>query len=57
MSLDTEKIQAKDNKDETRAVLANQGEVLGGVWSGMNKDRKPRDMIPPKDTQHRSPNI
>lgn len=39
-------IQAKDKKDETRAVVANHGEVLGGVWSGMNKDRKPRDMIP-----------
>ena len=40
------RIQAKDKKDETRAVIANHGEVLGGVWSAMNKDRKPRDLIP-----------
>ena len=39
-------IQARDKRDETRAVVANHGEVLGGVWSGMNKDRKPRDIIP-----------
>lgn len=39
-------IQAKDKKDETRAAVANHGEVLGGIWSGMNKDRKPRDLIP-----------
>ena len=40
------RIQAKDKKDETRAAVANHGEVLGGIWSGMNKDRKPRDLIP-----------
>jgi hypothetical protein len=39
-------IQARDKRDEMRVVVANHGEVLGGVWSGMNKDRKPRDMIP-----------
>ena len=39
-------IQARDKRDETRAVVANHGEVLGGVWSAMNKDRKPRDIIP-----------
>ena len=39
-------IQAKDKKDECRTAVANHGEVLGGIWSGMNKDRKPRDLIP-----------
>ena len=38
-------IQARDKKDEGRAVVVNHGEVLGGIWSGMNKDRKPRDLI------------
>ena len=45
-------IQARDKRDETRAVVANHGEVLGGVWSGMNKDRKPRDII----TRLKTPN-
>ena len=39
-------IQARDKRDETRAVVANHGEVLGGVWLAMNKDRKLRDIIP-----------
>lgn len=39
------KTQARDKKDETRAIVANHGEVLGGVWSGMNKERRPRDLI------------
>ena len=40
------KIQARDKKDDMRTVVANHGEVLGGVWTGMNKERKPRDIIP-----------
>ena len=39
------KTQARDRKDESRATVACHGEVLGGVWSAMNKERKPRDMI------------
>lgn len=39
-------IQARDKRDETRAVVANHGEVLGGVWLAMNKDRNLRDIIP-----------
>ena len=39
------RIQEKDKKDELRAVITNHGEVLGGVWSGMNKERKPRDLL------------
>ena len=40
-----EHIRARDKKDELRAVITNHGEVLGGVWSAMNKDRKPRDVL------------
>jgi exonuclease III len=39
-------IQMRDKRDKTRAIVADHGEVLGRVWSGMNKDRKPRDLIP-----------
>ena len=40
-----EHIRARDNKDDLRAIITNHGEVLGGVWSAMNKDRKPRDLL------------
>lgn len=40
-----EHIRARDKKDETRAIITNHGEVLGGVWSAMSKDRKPRDLL------------
>ena len=40
-----EHIQARDKKDDLRAIITNHGEVLGGVWSAMNKDRKPRDLL------------
>ena len=40
-----ERLQARDHKDETRTVLAYQGEVLGGAWSAINKERKPRDIL------------
>ena len=39
------RIEARDRKDDLRAVITNHGEVLGGVWSAMNKDRKPRDLL------------
>jgi hypothetical protein len=38
-------IWEKDKKDKTRAVIANHSKVLGGIWSAMNKDRKPRGLI------------
>ena len=38
-------IQARDWEDNLRAVISNHGEVLGGAWSAMNKDRKPRDLL------------
>ena len=38
------RIEARDRMDELRAVVTNHGKVLGGIWSGMNKDRKPRDL-------------
>ena len=40
-----EHIRERDRKNDTRAAISNHGEVLGGIWSAMNKDRKPRDLI------------
>ena len=40
-----EKTRARDHKDEMRTNLAHQGEVLGGAWSAINKERKPRDVL------------
>jgi hypothetical protein len=40
-----EKTRACDHKDDNRASLAYQGEKLGGAWSAINKERKPRDLI------------
>ena len=40
-----EKVQASDHRDKLRATLANHGEKLGGVWSAINKERKPRDLL------------
>ena len=39
------KITAKDRKDITRTQLAYQGETLGGTWSAINKECKPRDLL------------
>ena len=38
-------IHERDKKDNTRAMISNHGEVLGSAWSGMNKDRRPRDVL------------
>ena len=38
-------IEARDRKDDLRVIVTNHGEVLGGIWSGMNRDRKPRDLL------------
>src|SRR5713226_3338534 len=40
-----EKTQARDKKDHLRAEIATHGEKLGGVWSAINKEKKPRDLI------------
>ena len=37
--------RARMKKDELRAELALHGEKLGGVWSAINKERKPRNLI------------
>ena len=40
-----EKKQTKDKKDKLRAEIALHGEKLGGVWSAISKEVKPRDAI------------
>jgi hypothetical protein len=40
-----EMVWARDCKDETRMALAHQGETLGGAWSAINKEWKPRDIL------------
>jgi exonuclease III len=40
-----EKKQAKHRKEDLSAEIAAHGEKLGGVWSAMNKEKKPRDLI------------
>ena len=39
------KIAAKNQKADLRANLANHGEKLGGIWTAINKEKKPRDLI------------
>ena len=36
---------ARAKKSKLAAELVNHGEKLGGVWSALNKDKKPRDLI------------
>ena len=40
-----EKVAARDRRDLSKALLANHGERLGGPWSAISKERKPRDLI------------
>ena len=40
-----EEKRAKGKKDMLSVELARHGEKLGGAWSAINKDRKPRDLI------------
>jgi ribonuclease HI len=35
----------KERKDDLRAQIAHHGEKLGGIWSAINKEKKPRDLI------------
>ena len=39
------KVVAKNQKADTKAALATHGEKLGGIWSAINKEKKPRDLI------------
>jgi exonuclease III len=40
-----EKRQARDKKDKLRVEIALHGEKLGGVWSALSKENKPRDIV------------
>ena len=40
-----EKIVAHDQKDHMKAMLANHSEQLGGPWSAISKENKPKDLI------------
>ena len=40
-----EEKRAKGRKEKLSTELTLHGEKLGGAWSAMNKDRKPRDLI------------
>src|ERR1700735_5628733 len=40
-----ERMKARDHKDNMRASLAHHGKKLGGAWSAINKECKPRDLI------------
>jgi hypothetical protein len=36
----------KEQHKEMRANIMNHGEKPGGIWSAINKEKKPRDLIP-----------
>jgi len=36
----------KDQKETTRAQIAHHGEKPGRIWTAINKEKKPRDLIP-----------
>jgi len=40
-----EKVQARDKKDKLRTEIAVNGKKLGGIWSALSKENKPRDVI------------
>ena len=39
------RIRAKNQRSKMKAKLANRGERLGGCWSAISKEKKPRDLI------------
>lgn len=39
------KIKVKNQRNRLRANLANHGERLGGIWSAISKEKRPRDLI------------
>ena len=40
-----ERVKARQRRDVFRARLTDHGEKLGGVWSALSKESKPRDLI------------
>jgi hypothetical protein len=50
-----EKRKARDRKDKLKAEIALHGEKLGGVWSAMSKENKPRDIIYRLRVPHSNP--
>jgi len=40
-----ENLQARQKCDTLKAQLINHGEKLGGIWSAMSKENRPRDLI------------
>ena len=41
-----QKKTAQENRERTRAQIAHHGEKPGGIWTIINKEKKPRDLIP-----------
>jgi hypothetical protein len=39
------KVKVKNQRNRLCANLANHGERLGGIWSSISKEKKPRDLI------------
>jgi len=40
-----EKVQARQHRDLFKARMTDHGEKLGGIWSSLSKESKPRDLI------------
>ena len=40
-----EKKAVKNRRNTLSVELANHGEIPGGIWTAMSKEKKPRDMI------------
>ena len=38
-------LNEKGKREELRALISSHGEKLGGIWSAINKEKKPRDLI------------
>src|SRR5580698_6622901 len=59
------KITTQNQKADTKAKLATHGEKLGGIWTAINKEKKPRDLIhrlkipdsPPPQYEQKSPQM
>lgn len=45
----------KDQRETMRAQLAHHGERPGGIWTAINKQKKPRDLIPRLRIQNTDP--
>lgn len=40
-----EKVKARNQRDNLKSNLAEQGERLGGIWSSLSKEKAPRNLI------------